>query len=90
MVLFKKLYYFILFYFFQEASGHVGVSLSSGKFGVDGCEKYQRNKTPTGETGEKHPELVCRENSKFCDQPVLSSQKYWGEKKKNTTLFPLI
>lgn len=75
MVLFKNP-------FFPEASDHVGVSLSSWKFGVDGFERYQRSKAPTGallveleRAREKHPEPLCRGNSQFWDQTGLSSQE---------------
>lgn len=89
MVLFKNS-------FFPEASDHVGVSLSSGKFGVDGSERCQRSKAPTGallvrldREKEKHPEPVCRGKSQFWNQTELSSQKYWGEKKKKPP-FPVV
>lgn len=78
MVLFKN-----LFFFSPEASDHVGVSLSSGNFGVDGSERCQRSKTPTGallvgldREKEKYPEPVCRGNSQFWDQTEFPSQKY--------------
>lgn len=55
----------------------MGVSLSSGKFGVGGSEEQSSNWSLTGES---------RGSSQFWDQTLLSSQKYWRENKKNQTL----